>query len=257
MIISIRAEYPATGKYKWDEALKQLDPISNIELAFHGPDNFVQFVEVEEVVIPIEDAKKRISTVHMAEASLTNLKLFMATLVKTLKIADAVNCQRIVLHPSNGNISDHLFVLEQVIFPILKDYGCFFLWETFPGKRRMLQAWDGLVQFCEQHPDRNKICYDICHMQRQNADEVIEDIDKYGLLIECYHCSNWVSLPALAQHLPIRSGVVDFDKVTKRILEEEDFSTYPRSLVATLEYMREFHDQLVPDAQHLLNLIYS
>lgn len=244
MRISIRAEYPATGKYDWKEALEKLSPIRNIELAFHSPENFVNFVKLKEVVLPIIKLGLDVPTIHMAQASLTNLKLFMPVFVGTLKIAKELACQDIVLHPNNGAIKEFDIVFKHVIYPLLEDYNCYLLWETFRGKRRLLTAWEQLAEFCEEY-DKHYICYDICHMTRYTAKDVIKDIQEYSHLIKGFHISNWSKVP-FRQHLPIRQGLLDYDKIIKHIAKNGP------DVNMTLEYLPQFHNQLVTDALYLL-----
>ena len=244
MKVSIRAQYPATGKYDWREALEALAPIRDIELAFHSPDNFVRFVELEKVIGPIMDLGLDVPTIHMAHARLSNLGLFIPVLVGTLRIARAVDCRNIVLHPNYGTPKDLDTLIDHAIIPLLEDYDCNLLWETFSGKRRVLTAWEQLAAFCQRH-ERNHICYDICHMQRETADEVIEDIETYWHLIKGFHFSNWQPLP-FKQHLPLNTGVLDYGKIARH-LRLVDFEGN-----VTLEYMPEFHGQLVADAVHLM-----
>lgn len=249
MRIAIRAQYPATGQYDWKEGLKALHPIKDIELAFHSPDNFVQFVKTEDVVGPLMELGMWVPTIHMAHANLTNLGLFMPVLIGTLKIARAVNCHDIILHPNPGKVKDLDMLMDRAILPLLEDSDCNLLWETFRSKRRILTAWEQLARFCEKH-DRNHICYDICHMQRETADEVIEDIEAYGHLIKSYHFSNWKPVP-MTQHLPIREGVLDFRKIVRHLQ-----GVVPDTTTATLEYIPEFHNRLVVDALWLMRQVY-
>ena len=249
MKVAIRAQYPATGKYDWREALDALAPVKYIELAFHSPDNFVRFVDLESVVGPIMDLNLGVPTIHMAHASLTNLGLFIPVLIGTLKMAWELNCRNIVVHPSRGEVKGMDVLFWQAIIPLLEDYNCDILWETFSGKRRILTAWDELAKFCECYR-RNSICYDICHMQRRSASEVVDDIETYWSLIEAFHFSNWSSMPHM-QHLPLGDGILDFNSIVKH-LKWRDFQGS-----ITLEYLPEFHDRLVPDALRLMEKVYE
>lgn len=249
MYISIRAQYPATGKYDWYESLKKLTSVKIIELAFHSPDNFIQLVEPGPVIFPIEELGFGVPTIHMAHASLNNFKLFMSVFMGTLKLAQSLGCRNIVIHPSRGKLKKFNMVLDHVISPLLNDYDCNILWETFLSKRRFLTAWKDLADFCEEN-DRHYICYDICHMQRHTTDEVIADIDNYIHLIKGFHFSNWTQHP-FQQHLPIRQGLFNIDKIMDALIKEN----FQGGI--TLEYLPEFHDQLVPDALVLLRKLYE
>jgi len=249
MIVAIRAQYPAEGEYDWGESLENLASIGVIELAFHSPEAFVKFVDPIKVAESILDVGAiSVPTIHMAHASLTNLGLFIPVLVGTLQIAMAIRCQNIVVHPNYGVVKDFEILYDRAILPLLDDYGCYFLWETFSSKRRILPAWEKLAAFCEKHV-RSYICYDVVHMKRQ-TEEVIEDIDTYGHLIKGYHFSNWQSTP-FKQHLPLGDGVLDFGQIVRHLVRTDSEASI------TLEYLPEFHDRLVPDAVRLLERVYK
>ncbi len=173
----------------------------------------------------------------------------MPVLIGTLRMARAVNCHDIVLHPSRGKVKDLDMLVDRALIPILEDSDCNLLWETFRAKRRILTAWEQLAEFCERH-DRNYICYDICHMQPGTAAEAIKDIDTYYHLIKGFHFSNWQQVP-FKQHLPVAKGMLDF----RKIMEYLTASGFEGNI--TLEYLPEFHDQLVPDALYLMKEIYQ
>ena len=249
MRICIRAQYPATGQYDWWEALKALHPVTDIELAFHSPDSFVSFVNPGEVILAIKTQGLSVPTIHMAHANLSNLSLFMRVFTGTLKIAQALHCTEIIVHPSYGSAPDLDAIFDGILLPLLEDHGCNVLWETFLGKRRILTAWEQLAEFCRRH-ERSFICYDICHMQRRETEDVIEDIDIHRDLIRAFHFSNWRPVP-FKQHLPVNAGILDYHRILDHITQIDFEGT------ATLEYLPEFHHLLVTDALGLRDKLYK
>jgi len=121
MRICIRAQYPATGQYDWWEALKALHPVTDIELAFHSPDSFVSFVNPGEVILAIKTQGLSVPTIHMAHANLSNLSLFMRVFTGTLKIAQALHCTEIIVHPSYGSAPDLDAIFDGILLPLLED----------------------------------------------------------------------------------------------------------------------------------------
>ena len=238
MIIAIRAQY--SPQYNWTESLKSLSPVKDIELAFFKPDDFMG-VKIGEVITPIQELGISVPTIHMAHAPQTEWWLFIQVLVKTLALAKAVDCHNIVLHPSHGPVDGFDSLVEHSVIPLLGS--CNLLWETFPGKRRILTAWEQLAEFCEKH-EKNYICYDLCHMRR-STEGVLEDIDNYGHLIKAYHLSNWLGDK---QHLAVGEGEIDFKQVIRHLTGFEGS--------IALEYLPEYHHRLVGDALEINRWIY-
>lgn len=249
MKIAIRAQYPELGKYNWYSSIEPYHTIGSIELAFHSPDNFVKFVEPDAVLHAIDKLQIEVPTIHMAHANLRNLKLFLKVLEKTMEIAKMVKCNKLIVHPVYGDMQDSIDTIESVLLPRLEDNDMNLLWETFPSKRRFLTAWEDLALFARVFP-RNSICYDIVHMQRRDTKEVIEDIETYYDIIESFHFSNWHPTP-FKQHLPINAGIYDCDKIIDELIKLKFDG------VVTLEYLLNYHNQLVNDALYLLKRIYK
>lgn len=249
MKIAIRAQYPELGKYNWYSSIEPYHTVGNIELAFHSPEHFMEFVEPDAVIHAIDKLQIGVPTIHMAHANLNNLKLFLKVLEKTMKIAKRVKCNKLIVHPTSGNMQDSVETIETVILPRLEDNDMNLLWETFSSKRRFLTAWEDLALFAHVMP-RNFVCYDIVHMKRESTEEVIEDIETYYAIIKSFHFSNWYPKP-FKQHLPIGNGIYDCDRIVGSLLKS-GFDG-----VVTLEYLPNYHNQLVNDGLHLLGMVYK
>ena len=247
MEISIRAQY--SSEYDWGEALRRVVPVGSIELAFYDRELFLGKTELDDVVLPIKDLGLQVPTTHMASCGLSDIKLFMWILMKTIQIARAVGCRSIIVHPSNESVKDFGERYDQIVLPALESYDCDIHWETFAGKRRSLPAWNKLVAFCGEH-GRSYICYDICHM-RPSTEKALEDIDTYYDFIRGFHFSNWKPGGSGGQHLPLEEGVVDYDKIIRHLVKT-DFQGN-----ITLEYLPQFHNRLVADALDILDKVYS
>jgi sugar phosphate isomerase/epimerase len=234
MIVAIRAQY--STQWDWKESLEALHPIKDIELAFFKVEDFLA-ADLEKVITPIHELGINVPTIHMSHASQTEWWQFVRVLSQTIGLARALDCHNIVLHPSYGPVDGFDSLIDHTVMPLLGK--CNLLWETFSGKRRVLTAWNQLAEFCERH-EKNYICYDICHMHR-STEGAIKDIDDYGHLIKAYHFSNW---EGDKQHLPIGEGVLDFGEIMDRLSDFEGS--------VTLEYLPQYHHQLVEDALQLI-----
>jgi len=247
--VAIRAQYPELGKYNWYNSIKPFKVIDNIELAFHSPDNFMRFVEPDAVIYPIKDLEIGVPTIHMAHTAIGNFGLFMEVLVKTANIAKELKCKNLIVHPTNARLKDVISKIENVVTPLLNEWDIDILWETFLSKRRFLGAFEPLGEFCREHL-RHYICFDIVHMQRHCTEDILLDISRHENYIKSYHFSNWHSKP-FKQHLPINEGIYDCNRILDNLIRLKFDGTI------TLEYLPEYHNQLVEDAQHLLRKIYK
>jgi sugar phosphate isomerase/epimerase len=72
---------------------------------------------------------------------------------------------------------------------------------------------------------------------------VLADVAHYANLVRCFHLSNR-GTQAGQQHLPLRDpqGVLDFDEILPAIAGSGFIGPL------TLEYLPQFHDELVTDA---------
>jgi sugar phosphate isomerase/epimerase len=177
----------------------------------------------------------------MAQARIGQFDEFLAVLSKTIPIAQALNCRLIVAHPTNARLADVEQKTAFTVDPLLTQAGIVLCWETFAGRRRFLSGIEGIAAFCQGKP-HYAACYDTSHLHKPPG-EVLLDITSYADCIRCFHLSNR-GTQAGQQHLPLRDpqGVLDFDEILAAIAG----SGFGGSL--TLEYLTQFHDQLVADA---------
>jgi sugar phosphate isomerase/epimerase len=239
--IAIRAAFPEGGGYDWHDALSTYEQVGAVEVAFYRPQLFLERVTVEGVVAPFSILSLRVTSVHMAQVRIAQFDEFLDVLHKTIPIAQALNCHLIVAHPTNARLAEVEQKIVGAVDPLLAEAGVNLCWETFAGRRCFLSGIEGIAAFCRGRL-HHAACYDTSHLHKPQA-EVLADIADYADCIRCFHLSNR-GLREGQQHLPLRDpqGVLDFDEILAAITE----SGFGGSL--TLEYLRQFHDQLVTDA---------
>lgn len=249
MNFSIRASYPENNEFSWSEELRRYKEAGRIEAAFYSTELFLRNVRLEDVVEPVKDIQLQVSSVHMAHAKITDFPLFELVLDKTIQIAKALDCEDIVVHPSKGDLNGVKGFIENNIDKILGREKFFLCWETFTSRKRFLSGIDGIADFCRGR-QWHKACYDFSHIHDEE-EVVLKQVSKYLDLIKIFHISNRISNQKL-QHLPVfhrGEGELDLDfmPILKLIKEKE----YNGTLV--LEYLPEFHEQMVSDALFLMN----
>jgi sugar phosphate isomerase/epimerase len=239
--VAVRAAFPEQGHYNWHDALAIYERVGTVEVAFYRPQLFLERVTVEDVVAPFSTLSLRATSVHMAQARISQFDEFLAVLHKTIPIAQALNCRLIMAHPTNARLADVEQKIAGAVDPLLAQSDVTLCWETFAGRRRFLSGIEGIAAFCRGRP-HHAACYDTSHLHKPQA-EVLSDIAGYADCIRCFHLSNR-GLREGQQHLPLRDpqGVLDFEEILGAIAE----SGFSGSL--TLEYLHQFHDQLVADA---------
>jgi sugar phosphate isomerase/epimerase len=239
--IAVRAAFPEDGSYDWHDALATYERVGAVEVAFYRPQLFLEQVVVANVTAPFSILPLRATSVHMAQARIGQFDEFLAVLCKTIPIAQALNCCLVVAHPTNARLVDVEQKIASTVDPLLAQAGITLCWETFGSQRRFLSGIEGIAAFCRGRP-HHAACYDTSHLHKPPA-EVLADITRYADCIRCFHLSNRGPQSG-QQHLPLRhpQGVLDFEGILAAIAE----SGFSGSL--TLEYLPQFHDQLVADA---------
>lgn len=248
IVVAVRAEFPETAAATpWAQRVADYAAVGAVELAFHRIEPFLYSVSLRDVIGPLERNGVRVSSVHMAHARASEPEVFLAVLKKTVRVAQALDCRVVVAHPSWGALAEVEPFLAREADPLLKRAGVVLCWETFGGARRFLSGIEGIAAFCERHPWYGA-CYDTSHLHKPQS-EVLEDIRRHAAVIRCFHLSN--RLPghgAASQHLPLRhpGAQLDFREIVPAIAK----SAFAGSV--TLEYLREYHGQLVEDALWVL-----
>jgi sugar phosphate isomerase/epimerase len=239
--VAVRAAFPEDGHYNWHDALAAYERVGAVEVAFYRPQLFLEQVAVADVIDPFSTLSLRTTSVHMAQARIAQFDEFLAVLYKTIPIAQALNCRLVVVHPTNARLADVEQKIASAVDPLLAQSGVVLCWETFAGRRRFLSGIKGIATFCQGRL-HHTACYDTSHLHKPQA-EVLTDIADYADCIRCFHLSNRGTQEG-QQHLPLRhpQGVLDFEEILAAIVE----SGFGGSL--TLEYLHQFHDQLVSDA---------
>jgi len=240
--VSVRAAFPERGNYDWYDALAVYEQVGAVEVAFYRPELFLQDVMAEKVLTPFSTLSLRVTSVHMAQARIGRFDEFVAVLRKTIPIAQALGCPLIVVHPTSARLAQVESKIVGAVDPLLEQAGVTLCWEMFAGRRRFLSGIEGIAAFCRGR-ECHAACYDTSHLHKPQP-EVLADVANYADCIRCFHLSN--RGPAGSpQHLPLRhrEGVLDFEEIITAIVE----SGFSGPL--TLEYLLQFHDQLVPDAR--------
>ncbi len=238
---AVRVSYPERGDYDWHQALAMYQDIGMVEVAFYRPDLFLAEVQESDVTAPFSTLPLRVTSVHMAQARIVEFSAFVQVLRKTISIAQALDCSLIIVHPTSGRLAEVEGKIAAVVDPLLEQSDVMLCWETFPGRRRFLSGIKGIAAFCRKR-EHHAVCYDTSHLHKPQA-EVLADITNYRDCIRCFHLSNR-DAAGRQQHLPLQhpDGVLDFEEILTSI------GRYSSSGPLTLEYLSQFHDQLVGDA---------
>ncbi len=238
--IAVRVSYPERGNYNWYNALAAYQAIGAVEVAFYRPELFLSGVQMEKVLLPFSSLPLTATSVHMAQAKIAEFDAFVQVLHKTIAIAQALGCPLIVAHPTNARLAEVEGKIAALVDPLLEQAGVTLCWETFAGRRRFLSGIEGIAAFCRGR-EHHAACYDTSHLHKPQA-EVLADVADYSDCIRCFHLSNR-SAEGGQQHLPLRhpEGMLDFEKILTGIAH----SGFSGPL--TLEYLRPFHDRLIPD----------
>jgi sugar phosphate isomerase/epimerase len=244
--IAIRVSYPETGDHNWHDALALYAEGGAVEVAFYRPEPFLARVEEAAVAAPFATLPLRVTTVHMAHAWITEFATFRAVLEKTFDIAQALDCSRVVVHPSNARLEDVEGWIMAEVNPLLEAADITLCWETFAGQRRFLSGIEEISAFC-QGKRYHRACYDTSHLHKPRA-ELLADVARYAPAIGCYHLSNR-SEHRRQQHLPLchPEGDIDFQELIIAIIR----SGFQGPLI--LEYLPEFHHRLGDDARWIKN----
>lgn len=248
MNFSIRLSYPENNEFDWGNTVRQYAGAGKIELAFYSTELFLRNVKIEEVLEPFRKTPLEVLSVHMAHVNITDFPLFELVLDKTAQIAKAFNCDRIVVHPSKGELKNVSSFIEAAVDKVLSHEKIYLCWETFTSKKRFLSGINGIAEFCHgKH--WHKACFDTSHVH-DDQEVLVKQILKYLEYIKVFHISNRIKDEKI-QHLPLfHRGVGDLDLDFLPILKLLKDKGFGGPVV--LEYMPEFHSQLLEDI-HFLN----
>lgn len=248
MKFSVRTSYPETGKYNWFEAVEAYKDIGFVEVAFLNPELFLN-AELKDIIMPFEKTNIKASSIHFAQFSLSKLDLFLKVFNKTVKIAKSLNCDFIVVHPSMGKYDAIKRFLNEKIDPVLEREGLFLCWETFESRRRIFGGIDEMFKFCKD-TQYQRICYDFSHIHKEQ-EKILEDLKENIDIIKIFHLSNRIK-NSIKQHYPVYCSdeeiALDFGKILS-FLRQNEFRGH-----LVLEYLPQFHSQLLPDGLKLKDL---
>ena len=221
MKFSIRTSYPENGKYNWFEAVKAYEEIGFVEVAFLNPELFLA-VNEKDIIMPFEKANIEVSSIHFAQFNLSKLDLFLKVFSKTVRIADLLNCNIIVIHPSMGKHNQIKSILNEKIDPVLKREGLYLCWETFESKKRIFGGINNMFEFCKD-TRFHRTCYDFSHVHKEQ-EKILEDIKENIDIIKIFHLSNRIK-DSIKQHYPVffseEKVALDFDKVLSFLRKTE------------------------------------
>jgi len=248
MKFSVRISYPESGKYNWFEAVKTYKDVGFVEVAFLDPELFLN-AELKDIIIPFEKTNIKVSSIHFAQFNLSKLDLFLKVFNKTTRIAGLLNCDLIVIHPSIGKHDEVKSFLNEKIDPVLEREGLYLCWETFESKRRIFGGIDEMFKFCKD-TRCHRICYDFSHIHKEQ-EKILEDLKENIYIIKIFHLSNRI-INSIKQHYPVYYSeekiALDFDKILSFLGKIK----YRGHLM--LEYLPQFHSQLLQDGLKLKNL---
>jgi sugar phosphate isomerase/epimerase len=248
MKFSVRVSFPESGKYDWFEAVKTFQNIGFVEVAFLDPELFLK-ADIKEILKPFKKINIKASSIHFAQFKLSNLDLFSNVFNKTTEIAKSLDCDLIVIHPSMGKYEAIKKLLKERIEPVLKKEELYLCWETFESRRRIFGSIEGMFDFCK-NTRAHRICYDFSHVHKEQKD-ILRDLRENINNIKIFHISNRVK-NSIKQHYPIyypeEEMALDFDKILSFLAQIK----YSGHLV--LEYLPQFHPQLLPDGLKLKNV---
>jgi sugar phosphate isomerase/epimerase len=248
MKFSVRVSFPESGKYNWFEAVKAFQNIGFVEVAFLDPELFLK-ADIKEILEPFRKINIKASSIHFAQFKLSNLDLFSNVFDKTTEIAKSLDCDSIVIHPSMGKYEAIKKLLKERIEPVLKKEELYLCWETFESKRRIFSGIEGMFDFCK-NTKLHRICYDFSHVHKEQG-EILSDLKENINNIKIFHISNRVK-NSIKQHYPIyyseEEMALDFDKILS-FLSQNEFRGH-----LVLEYLPQFHSQLLPDGLKLKDL---
>ena len=142
--IAVCVSYPERGDYNWHEALASYAEVGCVEVAFYRPELFLQRVTMEKVLAPFSWLPLRVTSVHMAQARITEFDTFIKVLRKTILIAQGLDCSLIVVHPTNARLEEVEGKITASVDPLLAQAGVTLCWETFSGRRRFLSGIEGI-----------------------------------------------------------------------------------------------------------------
>lgn len=248
MKFSVRVSYPESGKYNWFEAIEAYKAIGFVEVAFLDPELFLN-VELKDIIMPFEKTNIIVSSIHFAQFNLSKLDLFLKVFNKTAKIAKSLNCDLFVIHPSMGKYEAVKRFLSEKIDPVLEKEGLYLCWETFESRRRIFGGIGEMFKFCKD-TRYHRICYDFSHVHKEQ-EKILEDLEENIGIIKIFHLSNRIK-ESIKQHYPIyyseEEMALDFDNILS-FLEKIEYKGH-----LVLEYLPQFHSQLLSDGLKLKNL---
>jgi len=248
MKFSVRTAYPESGKYNCFESVKSYENIGFVEVAFLDPELFLDANE-KDIIMPFKKTSIEVSSIHFAQFNLLKLDLFLRVFDKIVKIADLLNCNLVVIHPSMGKYDQLKRFLNEKINPVLKRKGSYLCWETFESKRRIFGGIDNMFKFCKD-TGPYCICYDFSHVHKEQS-KILKDLKENIDIIKIFHLSNRKS-NSIKQHYPVyydeEKVALDFNQILSFLKKIK----YEGHLV--LEYLPQFHSQLLTDGLKLKNL---
>ncbi|MCL4378695.1 MAG: sugar phosphate isomerase/epimerase [Actinobacteria bacterium] len=218
------------------------------EIAFLDPELFL-IAELKDIIMPFKKSNITVSSIHFAQFNLSKLDLFLKVFNKTTMIAGLLNCDLIVIHPSMGKHDEVKKFLNEKIEPVLEKEGLYLCWETFESRRRIFGGIDEMFKFCK-NTRYHRICYDFSHIHKEQ-EKILEELKKNIDIIKIFHLSNRMQ-NSIKQHYPVyyteEKMALDFDKILS-FLGQIKFRGH-----LVLEYLPQFHSQLLLDGLRLKNL---
>ncbi len=195
---------------------------------------------LEALTTFVKDARISCPSVHAPQGRLTDDN-FLSWAGETVRFAEAVGAGVVVFHPENtrkdARTNLQLTALGN-IRKLQRETGLRIAVETFGGPKRLLSP--------EEIGERHLwMVLDTSHVEQDRARDLI---GRYHGTIAAVHLSEMRLDEKTGEkrpHLP----VTDFGREVLRLLEAKGWQG-----TVTLEYLPEYHDQLLPDREKLEGL---
>jgi len=245
MKFGFRLSFPEDSPLTFTTRIRGLS--EDVELAFKDPSKFMT-IDLDQIIKAFDGFEAHVASIHLPHVRVTETEQFREVLEKSTKLARALRCDILVVHPSRAKMSNAIESLLKEVASTLEADGLTLAWETFSGKWRLFNKLEQIADLSRSYGEVYGICYDTSHVQG-DTDEVIGELGEYIEFIKIIHASNR-TLDHKRQHLPVFSseGILDFYKIFSALNE----IGYNRHVI--LEYLQEYHPQIQQDLKELRRL---
>lgn len=164
---------------------------------------------------------------------------------KLIHLAKQLKVEHIVFHPSYGNFFDNAVAQNLSFINNLTKRFTIVCVEKFGSKRRIISSYENFLRL-RSFFDNLYCCYDFSHVIGNEY-----TVEAYLPFTKSLHVSNRKGENTQHQRLFDKTCDLDYNLIIQNLKR----NCWDGILV--LEYMKEFHEYLVEDAQRLEELIYE